>query len=143
MGKLARHLLRDNLRRLLDERVARFTDLVQTGAVSKSTLARLRDEDGQSCDLDQLDAIAYALQVEPWQLLHPDFDTAVLSEWAMKVARKMEDVPEGIKPRAYARFVQDVDFANAAVAEALGEKKDEPASAPGTVKPRRLRRLPR
>lgn len=145
MGRNARIQLRDNIRRVLDEGAAGFMDLVRTNAVTKSTLARIRSDEGQCIDLDQLDDIAHAFSVEPWQLLHPDFDAALLTEWAMKIARKMEDVPEALRPAAYARFVQDVDFANRAAAAARADPApaDDGASAPGIVKPRRLRRVHR
>jgi transcriptional regulator with XRE-family HTH domain len=119
--------------------------LVRTNAVTRTTLARIVREDGQTVDLDQLDWIAEAFGVEPWQLLHPDFDTAMLSAWAMKIARKMEDVPAPLRARVYARFVQDADFANQAVEAVAAEPppEDEPANAPGTLKPRRLRQVRR
>lgn len=143
MGKPARIQLRDNLARVLRDRIARFGALVESNAVTKSTLDRIIDEEGQSVRLDQLDWLAEALQVEPWQLLHPDFDTALLSEWAMKIARKMDSLPEGVRRRAYSRFAHDVDFANEAADEARAEREADSASAPDTLKPRRLRRVDR
>jgi transcriptional regulator with XRE-family HTH domain len=143
MGKKAKLQLRDNLRRAFDEGVARFTELVRTDAVKRSTLARIVSEEGQTVDLDQLDWIAEAFGVEPWQLLHPDFDTAMLTAWALQIARKMEGVPEPLRARVYARFVQDADFATQAVEAVRTEPppEDVPANAPGTLKPRRLRRV--
>lgn len=145
MGKKAKLQLRDNIRRALDEGVTRFNELVRTDAVTKTTLARIKREEGQPITLDQLDWIAQAFGVEPWQLLHPDFDTAMLTAWSMRIARKMEDVPEALRARVYARFVQDADFANQAVEAARIEPPPEvdEASARGTLKPRRLRRVHR
>lgn len=139
MGFSSRQRLRANLKRLFDDGVTTYSDLAQTEAVSNGTLGRVAgdDEAGHNLTLDKLDRLAFALKVEPWQLLHPDFDWANLSPAALKIAQKMESIAESHQDKAYWQFVQLIDFANIPATAA------DAASAHGTVKPRKLRKVPR
>jgi DNA-binding Xre family transcriptional regulator len=146
MGQPARKRLRDAIKRLIEEGLTSYTALVKSGAVKGSTLSRVLSEDGQDVRLEQLDWLAHALRCEPWQLLHPDPDMAELSPDAMKIARKMDQLPEEQRARAYALFVQAVDFANPPPAPpepGASNGADGAANAPGTAKPIRLRHVSR
>lgn len=138
MGSSAKERLRDNIRLLLERGETTWEELLESGAVTNGTLGRIVEDDGQNVRLSVLDALAYALKVEPWQLLHPDFEIANLAGPALKIARKMETIREDHQERVYAKFVQDVDFANVPL-----KPEDPPAaaSAPGKMRPRRLRRV--
>lgn len=133
MRRSARHRLRDNIRRLLDEKEVTYTALVESGAVTNGALGRIISDEGQSVNLRQLDMLAEALDVEPWQLLHPDFEVSRLSHFGVLAGQKLDELPEELRPPAYALFVQQVNFGNTGAAPAA------PASAPGTRKPKRLR----
>jgi DNA-binding Xre family transcriptional regulator len=147
MGKPARIWLRNNIKRLLSSGGTTHRALVATGAVTNGTLGRITGEEGQDVRLEQLDWLAQALSCEPWQLIHPDPDMAELSSDAMKIARKMDQLPEEQRARAYALFVQAVDFANPAPPAppepGASNGKDGAASAPGTARPMRLRHVNR
>lgn len=143
MGKLARHRLRDTIRFLTEHGRASFGDFVKVDAAKKSSLARIKGEDGQNVTLNQLDLLATALGVEPWQLLHPDGEAATLSDAALKIARKMDDLPPELRERAYALFVQAVDFANPSPPDPPHNGGAGAASAHDSVTPKRLRRVHR
>lgn len=137
MGTPARHRLRDALKRLIEQGVT-WNELLESDAVSNGTLGRILGEDGQDVTLRQLDLLAEALDIEPWQLLHPDVDLAGMSKTAMKIARKMDQMEPSVREQAYSLFVQTVDFANVPTT-----RQADAASAPSTAKPTRLRRVHR
>lgn len=136
VGK-ARHHLRDTIRALLESGEVSYSALVASGAITNGTLGRVVSDEGQDVRLEQLDWLAAALDMDPWQLLHPDTEVAQFSKQALKIARKMDSLPPEVRDQAYALFVQAVDFANVAPPPAA------PASAPSTAKPKRLRRVHR
>jgi hypothetical protein len=127
---------------MLDEGEFTFSGLVETGALGHGSLARILERDergrlkGQNVKLEMLDRLAEALDLDPWQLLHPDGDCADFSEQALRIARKMDSLAPEARNRAYAMFVQMVDFGNV-------PKPEDGSSDPDTPKPRRLRRVAR
>lgn len=136
MHSRARHRLRDTIKRLFAEGETTFGAIVESGALPTTTLARVISADGHNVGIDALDGLAEALQVEPWQLLHPDLDVAELSRYAILAAQKMDELPEEVRARAYALFVQQVDFGNVPTTPPPAPVA---ASAPGKKKPRKLR----
>jgi DNA-binding Xre family transcriptional regulator len=140
MGKPAKIRLRDAIKRLFDGGRTSFNALVASGAVTNGTLGRIVSDDGQDVRLEQLDWLAHALSVEPWQLLHPDPEVSAFSADALKIARAMDDLPPEKRAAAHAVFVQAVEFGNPKPAS---NGKDGAPSAPAAVKPIRLRRVVR
>lgn len=139
--KPAQAQLAETLRRMLDEGAFGFKELVAASSIGNGTMGRILQEDGdgrllgENVRLATLDKLAESIGVEPWQLLHPDGDLAAFSPAALKIARAMDDLPQELRERAYALFVQQVDFANARPADA--------PSAPAVKPPRKLRRVDR
>lgn len=127
---------------MLDDQEFTFGALVETGALGHGSLARILQEDehgrliGQNIKLEMLDRLAEALDVEPWQLLHPDGDLADFSEPALRIARFMDSLAPEVRNRAYALFVQQIDFGNV-------PRVDDAPNAHDGRKPKRLRRVAR
>jgi hypothetical protein len=113
---------------------------VASGAVTNGTLGRIVSDEGQDVRLEQLDWLAHALSVEPWQLLHPDPEVSAFSADALKIARAMDDLPPEKRAGAHALFVQAVDFGNP---KPTSNGQDGAPNAPAAVKPIRLRRVVR
>jgi DNA-binding Xre family transcriptional regulator len=140
--KPAQQQLAETLRRMLDEGEFGFKELVAASAVGNGTLGRILQEDGEgrlageNVRLATLDKLAESLGVQPWQLLHPDGELAGFSNVAIRIARAMDDLAPEYRERAYALFVQQVDFANV-------PKAADAASAPVVKPPRKLRRVDR
>jgi hypothetical protein len=110
--KKARHRLRDNIRRLIEIGAVPYTAWLASGAVTNGAMSRIVGPDGQNVRIDQLDLLAEALGVEPWQLLHPDIEVSTLSRQAMKIALEMDSLKPEARDAAYALFVQQVEFGN-------------------------------
>jgi len=142
MGKKAKERLSQCLNRLLEEGRTTFTELVKSGGVTNGTLGRILSEEGQNIQLETLDDLAAALQVEPWQLLHPDGEVASMSKDALKIARKMESLNPAIRDTAYALWVQRVDFENEQQPPPPEPPNGAP-SAPDKKQPIRVRRVRR
>jgi DNA-binding Xre family transcriptional regulator len=141
---LARHRLRDTIRHVIDEGV-NYRDLVESGAVTNGALGRIRADEGQNVMLDQLDRLAEALDMEPWQLLHPDFETAQFSKYALLAAHKIDQQPPELRAQLYQLLQQLADFGNAEreAGEAAVASGADVASAPAAQRPKRVRRVHR
>ena len=63
-------VVRENVRRLRNERGLSQHDLAVAADITRAYLGRIEAR-GQNLTLSTLSAIAAALDVEPWQLLHP------------------------------------------------------------------------
>jgi DNA-binding Xre family transcriptional regulator len=133
MGTPARIRLRDTIKKVIASGVS-YTDVWESGAISSSNLARVISPEGHNVRLEQLDYLAQALDVEPWQLLHPDFTLATLSEHALRAARKIDCLPADKREAAYALLAYNLDF--------LAPQGDGP-SAPDSGRPIRVRHVHR
>jgi DNA-binding Xre family transcriptional regulator len=142
---LARHRLRDTIRHILDEAGVDYRELIESGAVTNGALGRIRSDEGQNVMLDQLDRLAEALDLEPWQLLHPDFETAQFSKYALLAAHKIDQHPPEFRAQLYQLLQQLADFGNAEreAGEAAGPSAADAANAPAAQRPRRVRRVHR
>lgn len=151
MGKTpARLRLRDFLRRKIARQGAEatYSKLVDEGVVANSKLGRLKGESGENTTLKTLDNLAKFFGVEPWELLHPDSETASeitrLSAAALQTARKVNDLPtEELQEQAYALLLQAIDFQNAARQQRGGQQAADASSAHDTSKPKTPRPVPR
>jgi hypothetical protein len=74
----SRARLAANLNALIEQGITSPSRLVEAGAITPSTLARIR-AGTHAAYIDHLDRLAFALAVEPWQLLHPDAIVADMS----------------------------------------------------------------
>lgn len=72
MDAIAQLRLRDTLKRMLRVGETTYSDLLESGAISHGSLTRVISDAGEPVTLAQLDRLAHALGLEPWQLLHPE-----------------------------------------------------------------------
>lgn len=110
--------------------------LSRESGVGLGTVARLKTDDN-SIALDKLDRFAQLFDVEPWQLLKPNFEAGedryqqALSPFAMDIARSLDEIADpAAQARAHALVVQVLQFANVPAPSA-----SEPAAL-STAEPR-------
>jgi hypothetical protein len=97
----SRHHLSRNLNTLIELEVASSTALIAAGAVTSSTLNRIRHGEN-AATLDRVDALAHALGVQVWQLLHPDTRVALLLPTQVRVLDEFAAALQVLTPRELA-----------------------------------------
>jgi transcriptional regulator with XRE-family HTH domain len=100
MAKSAK-ILRNNIRRLLEQRGMSQTELARKCGIAQSNIAQILSEANENPGLERIEAIAEALGVKPYQLLMDPGDKPVLTEadyaeavrvWAQSLAKKYKSL---------------------------------------------------
>lgn len=100
----ARDILAANVNRMIDAGETSLLALVRHGAGSLGTVSRIRNAQS-SAGVDQLDSMGHALDLEPWQLIHPEPALAGMGAEhravLLEVGRRLAAIPaEGLEKAA-------------------------------------------
>jgi hypothetical protein len=110
----ARDILARNLTRLIETGQTSFARLVKAEAGTSGTISRIRNATS-SAGVDQLDRLGYALDLEAWQLLHPDSGISEMGpEYRSvleEIGRKLAALPPAALQRAAALCAYALDVA--------------------------------
>lgn len=107
----ARDLLAECLNRIIRSKHATGRQLVAKGILSNGTLGRIRHAQ-DNVGIDVIDRFAEYLQVEPWQVIHPDPRVAELSAEAIEAARQLDTLADTeLKRKVLAAWMQALEIA--------------------------------
>ena len=92
--------------------------LARESEIGLGTIGRIQGNDATSVALDKIERLAAVFDVNPWDLLNPNFDpydktNKALSPKAMALAQALDQITDPIHhDRAYAMAQQVISFAN-------------------------------